>query len=316
MYRWIIIFSITVMLAILGACSSEQQESQEDMAITSSHDNVGSEGVEKEIERAEESLEEGKQQSETNPAPEIQQSARKVIYTANMMIEVENYQQSLDFIEKQVTNKNGFIVESNSYAMDDDDRAQGTLTVRVPQETFQSFLQEVENGSSKVVEKSLTGQDVTEEFVDLESRLTSKEVVEKRLIQFMEKAEKTEDLLKISTDLATVQEEIEQIKGRMSFLENRVDLATVTIHLREIQVKIPGLENKDLNTWERTQKVFMDSVNFLIIIASGLFVWLVGSLPILLIVGMMIAVVSIFIKRRRKQQQQINHLNHPNEPED
>jgi len=102
------------------------------------------------------------------------------------------------------------------------------------------------------VDSSITGQDVTEEYIDLESRLKSKQAVESRF-SFMEQAEKTEDLLAISKDLAKVQEEIETIKGRMNYLENKADLATVTISIEENKVEVKNLGDSQLKTWEKNK---------------------------------------------------------------
>jgi PBP1b-binding outer membrane lipoprotein LpoB len=229
---------------------------------------------------------------------------RMVIYTANLSIRVNSYQDTLKLVQQQLSSVNGYIVESNSYSTGEGDSLEGMITVRIPQDKFESFLQSVENGSTKVVDRSIAGQDVTEEFVDLESRLRSKQVVEKRLLNFMEKAEKTEDLLKISTDLATIQEEIEQIKGRMNYLNNKVELATVTIHVTEDKVNVPSLENKDLNTWEKTKEQFMNSVNFLLNVCSVLFIFIIGSLPILLIIGILLIIIIFFMRKRQKNVQE------------
>ncbi len=93
-----------------------------------------------------------------------------------------------------------------------------------------------------MLQRNISGDDVTEEYVDLESRLKSKRVVEERLISFMNNAEKTEDLLKISEDLAEVQEEIETIEGRKKFLENQTSLSTIIITLYENKVTVPSLK--------------------------------------------------------------------------
>jgi hypothetical protein len=226
---------------------------------------------------------------------------RMVIYTANLTIRVVSFKDTLKLVKQQLTSANGYIVESNSYSTGDGESLEGVITVRIPQGTFDSFLQSVEKESTKVVDRSITGQDVTEEFVDLESRLKSKQVVEKRLLDFMEKAEKTEDLLKISTDLATVQGEIEQIKGRMNYLNNKIDMATVTIHVIEDKVNVPQLENNELNTWEKTKQQFMNSVNFLLKICSALFVFIVGSLPVIIVLGVLLFLFLIIRRIRRKK---------------
>src|SRR5690625_1979958 len=190
---------------------------------------------------------ESKENSSTNTKT-VDPLERKVIYNAELHIEVKSYQQTLNDIQKQVTNFHGYIVESSMYEEQENGAKIGQITARVPQEKFQDFIKLVEDGSSKVVESSTSGQDVTEEYVDLESRLKSKRIVEDRLLSFMEQAKKTEDLLKISSDLAEVQEEIEAISGRMKYLQNKSDLATITIYIDEKNVKISGTGKDNLNT--------------------------------------------------------------------
>ncbi|MBW9235445.1 DUF4349 domain-containing protein, partial [Leptospira santarosai] len=101
------------------------------------------------------------------------------------------------------------------------------------EENFEKFLLEAEGEAAKVLERNVTGQDVTEQYVDLESRVRSKRAVEERLLDFMSKAQKTEDLLKISEDLAQVQEEIEVMVGKMKYLENQTSFSTIEISMYE-----------------------------------------------------------------------------------
>lgn len=228
---------------------------------------------------------------------------RMVIYTANISILVKSYQDTLNLVQQQLLSMNGYIVESNSYAAGEGNALEGTITVRIPQSKFASFLQSVEKGSTKIIDRSISGQDVTEEYVDLESRLKSKQVVENRLLEFIEKAEKTEELLKVSKDLAAVQEEIEQLKGKMNYINNKVDLATVTINVMEDKVNVPALENENLNTWEKTKQQFMGSVNFLLHACSALIIFFVGSLPVLIVLGVLLLVIIYFLRKRNKHKQ-------------
>src|SRR5690606_18783760 len=124
--------------------------------------------------------------------------------------------------------------------------------------------------------------DVTEEYVDLQSRLRSKQAVEERLLSFMKEAEKTDDLLKISNDLARVQEQIEQIKGRMNYLENHVAFSTITINIQEKAVIIPEIKNtSELNTMENATKLFFETINAILNVFSNFIVLLIGYSPII-----------------------------------
>ncbi|WP_430788007.1 DUF4349 domain-containing protein [Virgibacillus flavescens] len=245
-------------------------------------------------------------QQEDNTAEESNdvkaaQVNRKIIYTAHLQIQVKNYQKAVNTIQSQVTDRSGYIVESNMYGDKQEGSTSGQITVRIPQDQFREFIQLVEKGSSEVIESSISGQDVTEEYVDLESRLKSKRVVEERLLSFMEQAKKTEDLLTISEDLANVQGEIEEITGRMKFLQNKADLASVTISIQEKNIKISGISEDELNTWEKTKQQFLKSINFLLSAFSGIFVFLVGNLPILVVLGV-IGLIAYLVFRKTKKK--------------
>lgn len=289
--------------SVLTACShaSDHNESKDDKTLEYTEEDLAGERTEFGTELySQDSNQDSAPQEDSDKGKKITERLdRKVIYTADLQIEVKSYQQTLQHIQNQVEQLDGYIVESHMSEDTESGAKTGQITTRVPQAKFQEFITLVEDGSSKVLESSTSGQDVTEEYIDLESRLKSKHVVEDRLLAFMEKANKTEDLLKISSDLAEVQEEIEEITGRMKYLENKSDLATVSIYLQEKNVKLSGTGKEDLNTWEQTQQQFMKSINFLISGFSSLFVFVIGNVPIFLLIGI-IGFIVFFIIRKRK----------------
>jgi hypothetical protein len=230
---------------------------------------------------------------------------RMVIYNAEMDIRVESFEKARNALEQKAKAYNGYIVQSDSNRFDGEQQS-GTMTFRIPQEHFNAFLSEAEGLSVQVNHRRVSGQDVTEEYVDLESRLKSKKAVEARLLDFMKQAQKTEDLLKISSDLADVQEEIEQIAGRKKFLENQTALSTVTITLQENEVPVPKIDNDSLNTWQKIKKQFADNINILLAAGSGIIVFFIGNLPILLIVGAVVAAVIYFVRKKALRRQNNN----------
>src|SRR5699024_28297 len=83
---------------------------------------------------------------------------------------VQNYEQTFNDLDEEITELDGYIVDSNINEDVEDGSKNGHITARIPQEDFNSFIKTVEEGSSKVLESSTSGEDVTEEYVDLESR--------------------------------------------------------------------------------------------------------------------------------------------------
>lgn len=305
-FRVIMIISISILIT---ACSNEARdsESSSDQANLNTEEKSSQENSSVSSGAGDDAVSEdsGSQERDaTSQNGEASDVNRKIIYTANLRIEVKNYQKAINNIQNQVADRDGYIVESNMRGGSEDGSTNGQITARIPQEQFREFVQLVEEGSSEVLESSISGQDVTEEYIDLESRLKSKRVVEKRLLSFMEQAEKTEDLLTISDDLAKVQEEIEEITGRMNYLQNKADLATVTIHIQEKNVTISSINEEDLNTWEKTKQQFMKSINVLISAFSSLFVFFIGNLPVLLILGAAGLAIFFIIKRRKRSSRE------------
>ncbi len=305
---FILLFMIPFFL--INACSSNDSDQNSDnkasMSSTESSmdmDSAGESFTERELVATydndhidESSVDESK--SFGGEAAEID-TDRMIIHTAHLQIQVKDFNKSQLNIENKVAEYGGYIVESDIYR-ENDEQLSGRMTVRIPEKHFQKFLTDTEEEAAEVLARNVSGQDVTEQYVDLESRLTSKRAVEDRLLAFMEDAEKTEDLLKISKDLATVQEDIEVIVGKMNYLENQSAYSTIEISMHEDRIIIPELDNKDLNTWEKTKKQLATSLNFLLTAGSGLIVFFIGNLPVIILL-LVIGIVSYFIIRRRKK---------------
>ena len=307
--RMVMIISFILLLAgCSGGMSQEESKMSADRDMNSAEmDNVSNEeiGLSKGENNAADAGEESKAGNEASQEMDEAAAQRMVIYNAELDIRVENFEKARNALEQKAQAYNGYIVQSNSNRYDGEQQS-GTMTFRIPQEHFHAFLNDAEGLSVQVNNRHVNGQDVTEEYVDLESRLKSKKAVEARLLEFMNQAQKTEDLLKISSDLADVQEQIEQIAGRKKFLENQTALSTVTISLQENEVAIPKIDNDNLNTWQKIKKQFADNINILLAAGSGIIVFLVGNLPILVIVGSIVAAIIYFVRKKTKPGQSNN----------
>ena len=293
-----------ISLFLMSACSSSNsdQNSNDKVSTGSTESSMDMDQaresftVEDEIETDDSSVEED--QSFTGESAEIN-TDRMIIHTAHLEIQVKDFNKTQLNLENKVKEYDGYIVESNVYR-ESDEQIGGYITIRVPEQHFQKFLTDTEEQAVEMLARNVSGQDVTEQYVDLESRLKSKRAVEERLLKFMTDAEKTEDLLKISKDLATVQEDVEVIVGKMNYLENQSAYSTIEISMHENRIVVPGLDNNDLDTWEKTKKQLATSLNFLLTAGSGLIVFFIGNLPIIILL-LIIGSVGYFIIRRRKR---------------
>jgi hypothetical protein len=283
----------------LTACSSDSQSENAKM-ISPEETAMDSDASESSRDMQNYSISNETEKKEQSETTSMEVPNQMVIYQAELYLRVKKFEQTLQSLEEKVGKYGGYIAESN-VSKDGDEQLSGSIKIRIPQKYFQTFLHEAEGQAAEVLQRKISGDDVTEEYVDLESRLKSKRVVEERLISFMNSAEKTEDLLKISDDLSKVQEEIEMIEGRKKFLEDQTSLSTIFITLYENKVSIPSLENDELNTWEKTKKQFMKSTNILLAGISGLVVFLLGNLPILIILSVIGILLYFYLRRMIKR---------------
>ncbi|MGY4690806.1 DUF4349 domain-containing protein [Salibacterium sp. K-3] len=287
-----------VVLLLASACSNE--ESTDSQAQRSSEGSAGG-TADTEQSTADQASDQASNSAQEDTAQEDAASERMVIHSGSLTLEVEEYDAARSDIETQVEEMGGYIVESSVQSSGDGAR-EGSMSVRIPQEQFSTFMTDMEGVGTTVLHRSTQGEDVTEEYVDLESRLRSKETQEERLTAFMEEAGNTDALLQISEDLSAVQEEIEQLKGRMNYLENHTANATVDITLQERgSSSLPSGE--DLNTWERSTQLFTRTLNGIVSAASGIAVFLIGLSPVLVPLLLLAAGVAFFYRKRRKHEE-------------
>ncbi|MBB6452334.1 thiol:disulfide interchange protein [Salirhabdus euzebyi] len=278
------------------ACSSNESGS-EDLADDNSYEETGQEESYQSTDMNEIGMDQGDKNTVT---ASMETEKRMVMYNANLTIEVKDIKQAVDQITEKTASGNGYIVES--FIANNSNQLSAHMKVRIPNDILNTFLTDVESISSKVREKQLSGQDVTEEYNDLQSRLKAKRAVEERLLAFMKDAEKTEDLLKISKDLSTVQEEIEQLEGRKKFLENKTDYAEINISLIDVAVSIPDVPEEDLQTGEKIKEAFVQSLNMMAKMFSALAVFFIGYSPFIFIIGLLIALLWYVNKRKKASE--------------
>jgi hypothetical protein len=154
---------------------------------------------------------------------------RLIIRTASLDLVVADTQTAMDGITGLVDELGGYVVESNVYQYQEG--LQATLTLRIPAEKLDLALERFRGLATEVRSEHITGQDVTEEYVDLQSYLRNREAVQARLLEYLQEARTTEDALAVDTQLRQIEAEIEQTKGRMQYLEQSAALATVTLTL-------------------------------------------------------------------------------------
>lgn len=161
---------------------------------------------------------------------------RKIIRNADLTLETEEPTEGLRKITAAAEAHGGFVVTSefkqNPVAAGAKPSQIVTVVARVPAYQFAAALDQIRGAGDRVVQEKVSGQDVSEEYLDIEARLRNKKALEGQFLDIMKQARKVEDALDVQTQLADVRTEIERLEGRRRFLENQAALSTITTTLQ------------------------------------------------------------------------------------
>jgi hypothetical protein len=177
--------------------------------------------------------------------------------------------------------RGGFVL---STSIEDEGAKSGTIVIRVPAESFEDALSAAEDVGD-VTREEVSGEDVSEEFVDLDARLRNFEAQESVLLDLMAKSQNVADTLRVQRELQGVQLEIERLRGRLRFLRDQTDLSTITVSLREQETTVAatGLLGR---AWKRA----VDTFNAIV---SGVVVALSVAIPVGLVLILLLVIVRL-----------------------
>jgi len=158
---------------------------------------------------------------------------RRVVKTAELGLRVKDVRESAAEAQRLAARSGGSILESRIY--DDGGGTYADLVLSVPSERFEGTLDELRDLGREVTTDAISGEDVTEEFVDLESRERNLLAAEESLLRLYDRAERVEDTLDVGAELTEVRGQIEEVQGRMQYLENRTAFSSISLHVEPTQ---------------------------------------------------------------------------------
>ncbi|NCT08688.1 MAG: DUF4349 domain-containing protein [Flavobacteriia bacterium] len=152
---------------------------------------------------------------------------RKLIKSGSVVFETKNLENTKNQVIFLVKKYNGYI--SSDSKNEFDDKENYYLNIRIPAQYFDTILSGISSQVSKFDTKEIRISDVTEEYLDIESRLKNKKELEKRYLEILQQAKSVEDILNVERELGKLREEIESTEGRLLYLKNQVSFATLSV---------------------------------------------------------------------------------------
>jgi len=190
---------------------------------------------------------------------------RKIVYRADIGMEIKNFDEAANNITTLAKELKGFILNANKN-LNEQDIASGGIVAKIPPQNFDLFIQRIEK-FGKLKNKNVSSRDITEQYIDLNARLKTSGELERRLLKILQiKTKKLKDVLEVERELARVREKIEQMEGRIRYLNSQTELAEISIFLYEPD----KITTKGYDFLKRLRLAFRNAVNLFISITVSL----------------------------------------------
>ena len=228
------------------------------------------------------------------------ETERMIVRTASMSMVVEDTDEALRELHALAKLHDGYIADSNRWLVDDD-TPMANVTLRVPAESLDEVLDVIRGMAIKVESENISGQDVTEEYTDIQARLGNLEAAEEELLALLTEARemrwKAEDILAVHRELTAIRQQIESLKGRSQYLERMTALATITVSIRPKEVPKAVVEKgwNPLITVTKAARSFLNVLKGFIDVG----IWLAIFSPFVLVPAV---IIWLLVRRARRKK--------------
>lgn len=240
------------------------------------------------------------------------QDNRKIIREVDLDIETREFEELMSALETRVRELGGYVESMDTYNgsrySDSRGMRSSNMTVRIPSEKTDIFLEDVAEAGN-IVRRSVSTDDVTLSYVDMESRRNTLRTEQTRLLEFLDRAETVEDIITLEQRLSEVRYQLESMESQLRTIDNLVDYSTVHMSISEVKDLTPEAEPA---VWQRISEGFLQSVENIRDGLTDFSVWFLVNIPYLIIWGILIAVLVVLVrkqrrKRRRKLEEQLRN---------
>ena len=227
---------------------------------------------------------------------------RKLIKNVWLTAETEDFDGLMAGVTSRISQLGGYVENQEAYygsAYRNSGSCRADLTIRIPADQLANFVSQVSE-ISNVTSSRESAEDVTLSYADTESRKKALETEQDRLLELMEQAETTEDLLAIESRLTDVRYQLESAASQLKLYDSLVSYSTVYLTVEEVQKLTPGQE---LSTWGKITTGFRENLQTLGDGLLGLLVFLTAGLPYWIPLALLALLCSFLIRRHRRKKQ-------------
>ncbi len=222
-------------------------------------------------------------------------SKKNIIKDGTISVKTKDLSASKKAIDHLVKSKKAYYMTEEFST--DDHSISYNLKIRIPTENFENFLSGIENGNDEIINKNIQARDVTEEFTDIETRLTTKREYLKRYRELLSTAKTVKDILEIEGNIRSIQEEVDSRQGRLNYLSDQVAYSTLDVYLfKEKEYLYKPHEQSKFS--ERVKNSLSKGWNSIVNFVIGT----ISAWPQILLILMSLLIIRWAIRKRKINQ--------------
>lgn len=216
----------------------------------------------------------------------------KIIKSGNLRYQTDDLEKTYTQVKAAVKKYKAIIKNDSQY--NDDEGISRRINIRIPNENFDAFITDISQGVNYFDLKSISSDDVTEEYIDVASRIKTKKVLEERYYELLKKASKVSEMLEIEKKLSEIREEIEAKEGRLRYLQNKVSMSTLDINFYK---PIAKGQKATVSYGVRIGNAFVTGFNGI----SNFFIEVLGIWPVIVTLVVLFILIRKRFKRKNKK---------------
>lgn len=225
------------------------------------------------------------------------ESDQKIIRTGSLVLVVEKVEETVKTIGT-ITEEAGGYVQASNVSERGDGTLYGSMTIRIPSGRFSETVTAAKNLATLVPEETTNAQDVTEEYTDLDAQLRNAKAQEAEYLQILARAESVQDILAVQSYLSGTRAQIEQLQGRLQYLENRTAYATLSIELsEEPNITAPTQDFRPGSVVRQAIQTLIAALQGLVVL--GIWTIIIGG-PFIVLLGLIVFLCVKLIRRLMK----------------
>jgi len=234
-----------------------------------------------------------------------QSDNRMIVKNGEISLQVADIDIAIDQVTQVAVDNGGYVLDSQAWANGPNKSA--SLTIAVQADKFEVAMRRLRESAKEVLRESSSGQDVSAEYVDLQSRLRNLEATRDRIQTFLDQTKNVDEALKVNKQLSDIEAQIEEVKGRMTYLSGRSAYSTIKVDLQVVPAQAEPPKRPSLVPAEVAQSALKTQAALISGIVAAL-IWLGIVLgPYLLLFGVIIIGVTSLRRLIRKNSAQSLH---------